>query len=299
MQDMTDFMRQYLDYYFTQIRTSFPGVIVEYDAAKRRATVQPSLKRHAGNKEYIALPLLLDVPVLFLGTKKYTIHFPLEKDDEVAVFFSERALEAWKDVGKDGIEDQDPRRFHISDAYCIPGLQPQEFISATEPGLQIIHKTAFNGDFISRILMDDDKIELKYKEKALVTIDDDHINGKTEKCSFDITGGNVQVKNGKDEISMMDGDVDVKSPNPIGINGGGSNLNIGSLTPYWTAENAAFAALDAIVSTPALEIQLAILDGMSGGLGQVVALGTGLIALCKAVISMDTAAMASSKPIIK
>jgi hypothetical protein len=53
------------------------------------------------------------------------------------------------------------------------------------------------------------------------------------------------------------------------------------------------------VSNPALAIQLAILDGMSGGLGQVVALGTGLIALCKAVIAMDEAAKTSSKLIIK
>jgi hypothetical protein len=299
MQDLSDFMREFLDYYFSQVHTSLPGVIVEYDAGTRRAVVQPSLKRRAGNKEYIAFPLLIDVPVLFPGTKKYTVHFPLEKDDEVAVFFSERALEAWKDTGQDGIEDPDPRRCSISDAYCIPGLQPQEFIAATEPGLQIIHKTAFNGDFISQVLMDDDKIEIKYKEKAAVVIDDDHINGKTEKCFFDITKGNIQVKNGKDEITMMDGDVDVKSPKPVGINGGGSNLNAGSLTPYWTAESAAFAALDTIVSNPMLAIQLAILDGISGGLGQVIALGAGLIALCKAVIAEDEAAKASSKPIIK
>jgi hypothetical protein len=299
MQDLTDFLREFLDYYFTQVHTSFPGVVTEYDASTRRATVQPSLKRRAGNKEYVPFPLLIDVPVVFPGTKKWTIHFPLEKDDEVAVFFSERALEAWKEVGQDEIEDPDPRRYSLSDAYCMPGLQPQAFISATEGGLQIIHKSAFNGDFISQVLMDDDKIEVKYKKNATVTIDDDHINSKTEKCSFDMTKGNIQAKNGKDEITMMDGDVDIKSPKPVGINGGGNNLNIGSLTPYWTAESAAFTALDTIVSNPMLAIQLAILDGMSGGLGQVIALGTGLIALCKAVIAEDEAAKLSSQPIIK
>jgi hypothetical protein len=299
MQDMTDFMREFLDYYFTQVHTSIPGVVTEYDAKKRRAIVQPSLKRRAGNKEYIAFPLLIDVPVQYPGTKKWTIHFPLEEGDEVAIYFSERSLEAWKDVGQDGIEDPDPRRYDLCDAYCVPGLQPQEFISATEPGLQIIHRSAFNGDFISQVLMDDNKIESKYKGKAVVTIDDDHINGKTEKCFFDMTKGNIQVKNGKDEITMMDGDVDIKSPKPIGINGGGNNLNAGSLSPYWTAENTAFTALDTIVSNPMLAIQMAILDGMSGGLGQVIALGTGLIALCKAVIAEDEAAKASSKPIIK
>ncbi|MHC6204654.1 hypothetical protein ACYULU_15845 [Breznakiellaceae bacterium SP9] len=61
----------------------------------------------------------------------------------MAIYFSERALEAWKDIGQDGIEDPDPRRFDLCDAYCVPGLQPQEFISAEEPGLQIIHKDAW------------------------------------------------------------------------------------------------------------------------------------------------------------
>jgi hypothetical protein len=217
----------------------------------------------------------------------------------VALHVIERGTDVWRDKGGKGIEDADPRRFNLCDCYAVPGLEPIEFIPVTEDGLNIVHKTDFDGDFISSVTMDDDKVTLKYKEKALVTIDDDHINGKTEKCSFDITKGNVQVKNGKDEITMMDGDVDVKSPKPIGINGGGSNLNTGSLTPYWTAETAAFTALDTIVSNPMLAIQLGILDGMSGGLGQVAALGTGLIALCKAVISMDTAVMTSSKLIIK
>ncbi|MHC6204653.1 Gp138 family membrane-puncturing spike protein [Breznakiellaceae bacterium SP9] len=76
MQDLTDFMREFIEYYFTQIHTSFPGVVTEYDAKKRRATVQPSLKRKAGNKEFIAFPLLIDVPVQFPATKKWIIHFP-------------------------------------------------------------------------------------------------------------------------------------------------------------------------------------------------------------------------------
>jgi hypothetical protein len=211
MQDHSDFMREFLDYYFTQVHTSFPGVVVDYDAGKRRATVQPSLKRRAGNKEYIAFPLLIDVPVMFPGTKKWTIHFPLEAGDEVAVFFSERALEAWKDVGQDGIEDRDPRRYSISDAYCIPGLQPREFVAATEPGLQIIHKDKFDGELITQVLMTDDKVEMRYKKKAAVTMEDDHIKAKTDKCEADMTAAKVYLRNGKDEITANDGNVEISA----------------------------------------------------------------------------------------
>jgi hypothetical protein len=134
MQELDNLLKEYLDYYFTQVHTSFPGVVTEYDPATRRATIQPSLKRKGGNKEFIDFPLLIDVPVQFPGTKRFTLHFPLEKGDEVLVFFSERSLEVWKDSGQDGIEDPDPRRFALSDAYCIPGLQPQEFIAAEAKG---------------------------------------------------------------------------------------------------------------------------------------------------------------------
>jgi hypothetical protein len=202
MQDLTDFMREFLDYYFTQVHTSFPGVVTEYDASKRRATVQPSLKRRAGNKEYIAFPLLIDVPVIFPGTKKWTIHFPLEKDDEVVVFFSERALEAWKDAGQDNVEDPDPRRYSLNDAYCIPGLQPQEFINATEPGLQIIHNDKFDGELISQVLITDDKVEMKYKKKSKVTMEDDHIAGETGKCKVEMSADIITAKNSKTTVKL-------------------------------------------------------------------------------------------------
>jgi hypothetical protein len=211
MQDLTDFIREFIEYYFTQIHTSFPGVVTEYDAKTRRATVQPSLKRRAGNKEYIPFPLLIDVPVQFPGNKKWTIHFPLEEGDEVAVYFSERAIEAWKGIGQDGIEDPDPRRFDLCDAYCVPGLQPQEFIAATEPGLQIIHKDAFDGKLISQVLMTDDKVEAKYKEKATVLMEEDHVNAKTEKCKLDMTGQDIALENGTDKITASNGNIDVEA----------------------------------------------------------------------------------------
>jgi hypothetical protein len=178
-------------------------------------------------------------------------------------------------------------------------LQPQEFIEATEPGLQIIHKSTFNGDVISQVLMDDGKIELKYKKKATVTIKDDHINIKTEKCSVDMTRGNIQAKNGKDEITLMDGNVDVKSPMPIGINGGGSNLNMGCLSPYWNTETVSWTALQSIVTNPMFMVQMTLLDAVSGGIGSIIALASGLIALCSSQIAAQSSAISTSAPIIK
>jgi hypothetical protein len=167
MQELDQLFKEYLDFYFTQVNTSFPGVVTEYDAETRRATIQPSLKRRTGNKEFVEFPLLIDVPVQYPGTKKFTIHFPLEKGDEVAVFFSQRSLEAWKATGMDAIEDPDPRRFSLPDAYCTPGLQPVEFISATsEKALEVIHKTTWDGDIIDHFIMDEDQVDFVRLEKT-------------------------------------------------------------------------------------------------------------------------------------
>jgi len=211
MQDLSDLMREFVEYYFTQIHTSFPGVVTEYDAKTRRATVQPSLKRRAGNKDYIEFPLLIDVPVQFPGTKKWTIHFPLEKGDEVSIYFSERSLDVWKDAGQDGIEDTDPRRFDLCDAYCVPGLQPQEFIAAEEAGLQIIHKDKFDGELISQVLMTDDKIETIYKKKAKVTMEDDHITSETEKCKVEMSADVLTAKNSQTTVKLNGDKASVKN----------------------------------------------------------------------------------------
>jgi hypothetical protein len=196
MQELDSLLKEQMDYFFSQVHTTFPGVVTEYDAATRRATVQPSLKRHTGKKEFVEYPLLIDVPVQYPGTKKFTIHFPLEKGDEVAVFFSERAIGLWKQTGMDGIEDPKPRRFSLPDAYCTPGLHPVEFIRATKEGaLQILHQAGWDGDFISSVIMDDDMVEAKYKEKATILMEDDHIKANTEKCSVDMTADVAKMNN--------------------------------------------------------------------------------------------------------
>ena len=215
MQELINLIRENIDYHLTNVHTSFPGVVVKYDAATRRADIQPSLKRRLPDGKFADFPILPDIPIHFPGTKKYTIHIMLEKGDEVAVFVTERSTDVWRDKGMNGIEDNDPRRFNLQDCFAMPGCQPVEFIPVTDAGLNIIHKTNFNGDFISSLTMDDDKIELKYKEKSDVLMRDDYIKAKTEKCSAEmtkdvITSTNSQItaKLNAKKASLKNGEVD-------------------------------------------------------------------------------------------
>jgi hypothetical protein len=98
----------------------------------------------------------------------------------------------------------------------VPGLQPQEFIAAEEPGLQIIHKDGFDGELISQVLMTDDKVEMAYKKKATVTLEDDHIAGKTEKCKVEISADIAELANSQTSFKL-DGD-------KFAISNGGKSL---------------------------------------------------------------------------
>ena len=176
-------LREHFEYNMTNVHTAFPGTVETYEPATRRADIQPFLKRKLPAGGFMNFPIIPDVPVVFFGTKKFTIHAPLEKGDEVLVVVCERSTDNWRDNGGAGIEDSDPRRFNLMDCFALPGLQPVEFIAAEEPGLQVIHH---DGDLISQLLMVKDKIELKHKKKFTLLIEDNRIKVETAQNVFEL-----------------------------------------------------------------------------------------------------------------
>jgi hypothetical protein len=85
-----------------------------------------------------------------------------------------------------------------------------------KPGLQIIHKDKFDGELISQVLMTDGKVEMVYKKKAAVTIEDNHINAKTEKCKVDLSDNIAEFANSQTSFKL-DGD-------KFAISNGGKSL---------------------------------------------------------------------------
>ncbi len=187
MDELTLLLKDSFDYSMTNVHTAFPAVVVKYDKDTRRADVQPSIKRKLPSGDFLDLPVIPDVPVLFSGTKQYTVCYPLEKDDEVLCICLERGTDAWRDTGGNGIEESDPRRFNLMDCIAIPGLQALDFIGAEGDGFCIVHKSGTDGDLISSVVIDDEKIELKQKDAVLT-----------------VSGNKVSFKNGsKDFFEIM------------------------------------------------------------------------------------------------
>lgn len=102
-----------------------PGRVTSFDAGRRRASVQPLLRRgfldEAGRRQSELLPIVNDVPVIFLGSGGARIKFPVRPGDIVLLLFAEASLDLWLAKGGD-VDPGDDRRFSLSDGIAIPGL---------------------------------------------------------------------------------------------------------------------------------------------------------------------------------
>jgi len=110
------------------LRVSAPGIIQSFDANTQTCTVQLALREEVTKedytKEWMNLPLLLDVPIVIPSAGGYSLTLPIKKGDECLVIFSDCCIDAWFSNG--GIQNQiEKRRHDLSDAICIPGLYSQ------------------------------------------------------------------------------------------------------------------------------------------------------------------------------
>ncbi len=212
-QELMKLLNENFEYNTTNLHTAFPGVVKSYDSETRRAEIQPSLKRKLSTGEFIEFPVLVDVPVLYFGTVKGGIHITLEENDEVLVICSERCLDMWKDNGLSGIEDSDRRRFTLSDAICIPGLQATTFPQIS--------------DFESLALHHDSNIVIT-NEKSNISIQDDLITINNDKSTITIQGEVITFDNGKNKFELND-TVDLESTGSGTLKIGNSTATLGKI----------------------------------------------------------------------
>lgn len=108
--------------------TALPAIIVSYDAAKQtcqcRPTIQALVRDQHGVANWVTLPVLVDVPVLFPGAGGFTLTFPVTAGDEVLVVFSSRCIDGWWQLGD--VRPQVELRMHdLSDGFALLGTRNQ------------------------------------------------------------------------------------------------------------------------------------------------------------------------------
>ncbi|REF28504.1 phage baseplate assembly protein V [Xenorhabdus cabanillasii] len=107
---------------------SVPCIIQSFNPEAITVTAQPAIRgkvtNSQGEAESVALPLLVDVPVIFPRGGGVTLTFPIQPGDECLVIFADRCIDYWWQNG--GIQEPvDPRQHHLSDGFAIVGPQSQ------------------------------------------------------------------------------------------------------------------------------------------------------------------------------
>lgn len=118
MTSPSEIFKSSVDSLISNIHTSLPAVVISYDPQSNKATVKPALRRNYSTG-VVELPILENVPVLFPSN----IKFPVLENDYVLLIFCERSIDLWLEVGGEVTPD-DTRKYDLSDAIAIPGLQP-------------------------------------------------------------------------------------------------------------------------------------------------------------------------------
>lgn len=110
------------------LRCCIPGVIQQYDPKTNTASIQPAIREEIVNEDntvqYINLPILVNVPIIFPSCSIGSIKMLLKQGDECLVLFSDLSIDNfWKYANV-----QNPievRRHDLSDGIAIPCVLSQ------------------------------------------------------------------------------------------------------------------------------------------------------------------------------
>jgi hypothetical protein len=171
---------QALDFVFTQqfkkLHTCLPGIIQSYNQSTKRAQVLPAIERTFTNGDSQALPILVDVPVIFPSGGGFTVTMPMKKGDGVLILFSQRGITNFKKSFSQSLPDKDSL-LSLKDAIAIAGFGAINITPSSSSGATVQSEDGQNA-----VIVEDGKVEVK-KGINTLTIDDTqmqtNINGAT------------------------------------------------------------------------------------------------------------------------
>lgn len=110
------------------LRCCIPGIIQSYDSIHNTAAIQPAIREEIVNEDntiqYMNLPILVNVPIIFPSCSAGSIKILLKQGDECLVLFSDLSIDNfWKYANV-----QNPievRRHDLSDGIAIPCVLSQ------------------------------------------------------------------------------------------------------------------------------------------------------------------------------
>jgi hypothetical protein len=169
-----------MDGRLAEVWTALPGVVQGFDPVALTVSVQPAVKGRItspdGSTRSVALPLLVDVPVVFPRGGGFTLTFPVKDGDECLVVFSSRCMDAWWQSG--GVQEPlEPRMHDLSDGLALVGpfSQAQRLGDVSAENVQL--RTDDGATYI----------EIQPGGKVRIDCEDLELHGRTS-YSWDVDG---------------------------------------------------------------------------------------------------------------
>ena len=124
MDNLNSILKSLIANELVDMHTCMPAILEKYHAPNR-ADVRPLLKyKPKRSKEPIELPLIQDVPIQELRySQDAWIKLPIKEGTKVTLFFVEQSIDDYLETG-DSVLPTDHRRFHLQDAFIVPGFFP-------------------------------------------------------------------------------------------------------------------------------------------------------------------------------
>ena len=124
------------------LRVACPGIVRSFDAAEQTVTVQIAIREKRllidGTEQWVDIPQLVDVPIVFPRAGGYAVTFPIKEGDECLVIFGDMCIDAWWQSG--GVQNQiDCRRHDLSDGFAVfaPWSQPRVLSNYSTDSVQL------------------------------------------------------------------------------------------------------------------------------------------------------------------
>lgn len=124
------------------LRVACPGIVRSFDATEQTVTVQIAIREKRlmsdGTEQWVEIPQLVDVPIVFPRAGGYAVTFPIKEGDECLVIFGDMCIDAWWQSG--GVQNQiDCRRHDLSDGFAVfaPWSQPRVLSNYSTDSVQL------------------------------------------------------------------------------------------------------------------------------------------------------------------
>lgn len=135
-----------------QINTSIPGIVQDYDAATKTATVQPAVYAK-GDEPFAPIP---DVPIAFPAGGGFRVVFPIEPGDEVLLEF--QALDPSRFLESGEVSQVNTKRRHGLYPIAKPANLSAAKLAAMNASTEGVHLGTNDG--LMEIVIGSDQIKL-------------------------------------------------------------------------------------------------------------------------------------------